>query len=225
MIIRPSSERGHAHLSWLKSQHSFSFGDYYDPRHQGFSHLLVINDDTVAPGGGFAQHGHRDMEIISYVRSGTLAHRDSLGTQENIRAGEFQLMRAGSGIRHSEFNASQSEPVHFMQIWIKPAEHGLPPSYQQRAFPAQDGLQAIVTPDGANGTLQIAQDTTLYRWQGERLDYQPQAGRWIYLQLLEGTLTNAEITLNAGDGLLVRESEMLSFVGRGEALLFDLPAE
>ncbi|MBM7061708.1 pirin family protein [Pseudomonas sp. UL073] len=225
MIIRPSAERGRAQLSWLNSQHSFSFGHYYDPRHQGFSHLRVINDDRVAPGGGFAPHGHRDMEIISYVRSGTLAHRDSLGTEEHIQAGEFQLMRAGSGIQHSEFNASSSEPVHFMQIWIEPAQRGLPPSYQQRAFAAQDGLQAVITPDGANGTLQIAQDATLYRWQGSRLDYQPAAGRWVYLQVLEGTLANAEMTLQAGDGLLVREGEALRFDGHGEALLFDLPAE
>ncbi|AYC34106.1 pirin family protein [Pseudomonas cavernae] len=225
MIIRPSAERGRSQLSWLNSQHSFSFGHYYDPHHQGFSHLLVINDDQVAPGGGFAQHGHRDMEIISYVRSGTLAHRDSLGTEEHIRAGEFQLMRAGSGIQHSEFNASQSEPVHFLQIWIKPAQRGLPPSYQQRAFPRQDGLQAIATPDGADGTLQIAQDATLYRWQGERLDYQPQGGRWLYLHLLEGKLAGEAVALRAGDGLLICECEALHLQGQGEALLFDLPAE
>ncbi len=222
--IRPAAERGQSRLSWLNSDHSFSFGDYFDPRFQGFSHLRVINEDRVAPGAGFAPHGHRDMEIISYVRQGVLAHQDSLGTREEIPAGEFQLMRAGSGIRHSEFNASTSEPVHFMQIWIEPAQRGLPPSYQQRAFAGQTGLQAIATPDGAAGTLQIAQDMTLYRWQGGPLDYSLAPGRWLYLHLLEGQLNGSGISLSPGDALQLRQPTSLSLQGRGEALLFDLPA-
>ncbi|MEX6501792.1 pirin family protein [Pseudomonas zhanjiangensis] len=222
--IRPAAERGHTQLSWLHSYHSFSFGSYLDPRFQGFSHLRVINEDRVAPGAGFATHGHRDMEIISYVRRGTLAHQDSLGTREEIAAGEFQLMRAGTGIRHSEFNASAHEPVHFMQIWIEPAQRGLPPSYQQRGFGAYEGLQAIATPDGAAGTLQIAQDVTLYRWQGGALDYRLDAGRWLYLQLLEGDLSGPALRLSAGDGLQWRQPVTLALQGRGEALLFDLPA-
>ncbi|NQD93630.1 pirin family protein [Pseudomonas sp. CrR25] len=223
--IRPAAERGQSRLSWLNSHHSFSFGDYFDPRFQGFSHLRVINEDRVAPGAGFATHGHRDMEIISYVRQGSLAHQDSLGTREEIPAGEFQLMRAGSGIRHSEFNASSDAPVHFMQIWIEPAQRGLPPSYQQRAFEQRAGLQAIVTPDGADGTLQIAQDMTLYRWQGGQLDYTLEPGRWLYVHLLEGRLSGAGIDLNPGDALQLRQAERLELVGQGEALLFDLPAE
>ena len=223
--IRPAAERGHSRLSWLNSHHSFSFGDYFDPRFQGFSRLRVINEDRVAPGAGFASHGHRDMEIISYVRQGTLAHQDSLGTREEIPAGEFQLMRAGSGIRHSEFNASSDAPVHFMQIWIKPAQHGLSPSYQQRAFAAQPGLQAIATADGADGTLQIAQDMTLYRWQGGPLDYDLEPGRWLYLHLLEGQLGGAGISLNPGDALQLRQPGHFELEGQGEALLFDLPAD
>lgn len=184
--LRPAAERGHSQLSWLNSYHSFSFGEYYDPRFQGFSHLRVINDDSVIAGAGFATHGHRDMEIISYVRQGTLMHQDSLGSREEIQAGEFQLMRAGSGIRHSEFNASASAPVHFMQIWIEPAQRGLAPSYQQRAFATQEGLQLIASPDGAGGSLQVAQDMTLYRWQSGPLDYVLAPGRWALPAAVDG---------------------------------------
>lgn len=222
--LRPAAERGHSQLSWLNSYHSFSFGEYYDPRFQGFSHLRVINEDSVIAGAGFATHGHRDMEIISYVRQGTLAHQDSLGSREEIQAGEFQLMRAGSGIRHSEFNASASAPVHFMQIWIEPAQRGLAPSYQQRAFATQEGLQFIASPDGAGGSLQVAQDMTLYRWQSGPLDYVLAPGRWLYLQLLTGQLNGPGIRLAPGDGLQVREPGTLNLQGQGEALLFDLPA-
>jgi len=223
--IRPAAERGQSRLSWLNSHHSFSFGDYFDPRYQGFSRLRVINEDRVAPGAGFASHGHRDMEIISYVRQGTLAHQDSLGSREEIPAGEFQLMRAGSGIRHSEFNASREAPVHFMQIWIEPAQRGLQPAYQQRAFAAQPGLQAIATADGADGPLQIAQDMTRYRWQGGQLDYTLEPGRWLYLHLLEGQLGAADVTLTPGDALQLRQPTRLEWQGQGEALLFDLPAD
>src|SRR5436190_10600981 len=155
ITLRPANERGQTALSWLDSRHSFSFGDYYDPDHMGFRSLRVINDDQVAPGAGFGMHPHRDMEIITYVVNGALEHRDSLGTGEVLRPGEFQRMTAGTGLQHSEFNSSQTEPVHFYQIWIIPRQQGLPPSYEQRAFPVEerlDRLRLVASPDGREGS-------------------------------------------------------------------------
>ena len=164
-IIRRSEERGTANFGWLDSKHSFSFGGYYDPRHMGFGPLRVINEDRVAPGGGFPTHPHRDMEIISYVLDGALAHRDSTGTSSVIRPGDVQRMSAGTGVRHSEYNASETEPVHFLQIWIIPERQGLKPSYEQKYFPAAEKrgkLRLVGSQDGRDGSVTIHQDVDLY---------------------------------------------------------------
>jgi redox-sensitive bicupin YhaK (pirin superfamily) len=165
MKIRHSKERGYTQLGWLNSHHTFSFGEYYDPKHMGVSNLRVINDDTVAPGGGFGTHGHRDMEIISYVLDGALEHRDSLGNGSVIRPGNVQRMSAGTGVRHSEFNHSQEEPVHFLQIWLQPNEMGVAPSYAERHFTAEarrGRLVLLVSPDGKDGSLSAHQDGLMY---------------------------------------------------------------
>ena len=163
--LRPAAERGLANLGWLHSHHSFSFGSYYDPEQVGFSDLLVINDDRVQPGRGFDTHGHRDMEIFSYVLEGVLAHKDSMGTGSLIRPGDVQMMSAGTGIRHSEFNASREELVHFLQIWIIPNRQGVTPRYQQRRFEEAEKrgrLRLIISPDGAEGSLSVYQDARVY---------------------------------------------------------------
>src|SRR5919199_2665695 len=165
MTIRPAGARGRTALRWLDSRHTFSFNDYYDPRHMGFRSLRVINDDRVAPAAGFGAHPHRDMEIITYVLSGALEHRDSLGSGEVLRPGEVQRMTAGTGIRHSEFNPSPTEPVHLYQIWLLPEREGLEPSYEQRAFPEperRNRLRLVASPDGSEGSLAIRQDARLY---------------------------------------------------------------
>jgi redox-sensitive bicupin YhaK (pirin superfamily) len=231
ITVRPHGERGRSRLTWLDSRHSFAFGDYADPEHMGFSVLRVINEDRIAPGGGFPEHGHRDMEIITYVLEGELAHRDSTGNSEVIRAGEFQRMSAGSGIAHSEYNASGTDPVHLLQIWIFPATKGLTPSYEQRSVGRErsgTALQLVASPDGQDGTLTIHQDARLYLVrlrQGEQTAHDIGAGRRVYAQVTNGKVELNAHRLGAGDGAaLVREPQVvLNAIAPAELLLFDLP--
>lgn len=227
--IRKAQDRGQADLGWLKSQHTFSFASYYDPQHMGVSSLRVINDDRVAPGAGFETHGHKDMEIISYVISGTIAHKDSFGNVKTLPAGEFQLMSAGKGIYHSEFNASNTESLHFLQIWIQPDTLGIDAGYQQKAFEQTSALTAVVTPTGENGTLKVQQDATLYRLmlapqeQVHMPQLKPQ--RQLYVQLVEGTLKVNDQVLTPGDGAHITAEEAVRFSAAGgyvTALVFDL---
>lgn len=227
--IRKAQDRGQADLGWLKSQHTFSFASYYDPQHMGVSSLRVINDDRVAPGAGFETHGHKDMEIISYVISGTIAHKDSFGNVKTLPAGEFQLMSAGKGIYHSEFNASNTESLHFLQIWIQPDTLGIDAGYQQKAFEQTSALTAVVTPTGENGTLKVQQDATLYRLmlaQQEQVQMpQLKPQRQLYVQLVEGTLKVNDQVLTPGDGAHITAEEVVRFSATDSpvtALVFDL---
>ena len=233
ITLRKAQDRGQADLGWLKSQHTFSFSSYYDPAHMGISSLRVINDDTVAPGAGFDTHGHKDMEIISYVISGTIAHKDSFGNIKTLPAGEFQLMSAGKGIYHSEFNASTTEPLHFLQIWIRPDTLSIDAGYQQKAFEQSSALTAVVTPTGDNGTLKVQQDATVYRLvlnEGESVTMNrtpAQASRHLYVQLIEGTLDINGTTLTPGDGAHLTQLssvDLSATSGQAMALVFDLSA-
>jgi len=228
--VRKSSERGVAEFDWLKSRHSFSFGDYYDAKQQGFSDLLVINDDRVQPGTGFGMHGHRDMEIFSYVLDGALEHKDSMGTGAVIRPGDVQMMSAGTGVRHSEFNPSGSEIVHFLQIWIVPESKHVPPRYQQVhvADPDKRGrLRLIISPDGAQGSLSVYQDTRVYAGlldgaDAASLELAPR--RYAYVHVARGSLEVNGVRLSEGDGARVRDERQLGFSGArsAEVLVFDL---
>ncbi|MFC0709521.1 pirin family protein [Azorhizophilus paspali] len=228
--LRRANERGRADHGWLQSRHSFSFADYHDPEQIGFSDLRVINDDRVAPGQGFGRHPHRDMEILSYVLDGALEHRDSLGNGSLIRPGDIQLMRAGSGIAHSEFNASDREPVHFLQIWILPDTRDLAPGYQQEHFASADKrgrLCLILSPDGAADSLRIHQNTRVYAglFDGaERATLELDGQRHAYVHLARGTLSVNGQRLEAGDGLRIRHAERLEFAAgeQAEVLVFDL---
>ncbi|MEN3110621.1 pirin family protein [Uliginosibacterium paludis] len=228
--LRKSSDRGRADHGWLRSQHSFSFADYYDPAHNGWGNLLVINEDQVAPGQGFGTHGHRDMEIISYVLEGELAHRDSMGNGTAIRPGEVQRMSAGTGVRHSEFNHSQTGTVHFLQIWILPAQQGIAPGYEQKAFADTDKrgrLCKVASPDGAEGSVTIHADATLYAGllDGEEAITQPlDPARKGYLFTVRGKLVANGQPLSAGDALRVEGEHTLRLeAGEGaEVLWFDL---
>ena len=231
LIHRPANKRGKANFGWLDSAHTFSFGQYQDDAWMGFGPLRVINEDRVAPGGGFATHGHADMEIISVVLQGALQHKDSLGTGSIIRPNEVQRMSAGSGIRHSEFNASQTEPVHFLQIWIIPEKKSIEPSYEQKAFPSedrQDRLCLVASGDGAEGSLKIAQQANLYSAlmnPGASLKHSLKPGRLGWVQVAAGeVLVNGEV-LATGDGIgLVDETDIrLQAEQAAEFLLFDLP--
>ena len=230
ITLRHANERGQADLGWLQTYHSFSFGEYYDPAHMGFSALRVINDDIIQPGAGFDTHGHKEMEIITFVLKGSIAHRDSEGNVETLPAGEFQLMSAGRGIAHSEFNPSDTEALHLLQIWIQPNTFGGQPGYQQKTFTVQTGLTPIATPTGAQGTLQIKQDATLYQ-----LTLPPHtthtmpvaAGRQVYIHQVEGELAINEVPLSAGDGAKIRDETALTLRNTSDstvtALVFDLP--
>ncbi|MFM2485684.1 pirin family protein [Celerinatantimonas yamalensis] len=227
---RPSTQRGQVDMGWLNSHHSFSFGSYYDPAQMGHSVLRVINDDRVIPAAGFDTHGHRDMEIISYVLSGTMVHRDSEGNEQRLPAGEFQLMSAGAGIYHSEFNASERELLHFLQIWIEPNVQGQRPGYQQKDFGLNPGLTLIASPSGEQGTLQIKQDAKLAQLilaPGQSLSYPLGVDRHGYVHHIEGDLTVNEQQLAPGDGVKITETAVLSFSNHSQqsarALLFDLP--
>ncbi len=227
MTLRRSHERGHARYSWLDTHYSFSFADYYDPQQMGVSALRVLNDDWVSPEGGFDTHPHRDMEIISYILEGTIEHRDTMGSHTQLRAGEVQVMSAGSGILHSEFNPSAVEPLHLLQIWIKPTRNGLTPGYQQRDFSACRGVTLIVSPDGRDGSLPIHQDACLYqlRLEQQSLTRQLAEGRNGYLHVACGSLTLNGQRLAAGDGAALSGEPFLNLEvpDRAEALLFDLP--
>ena len=229
ITIRPSNARGHADFGWLDSRHTFSFGGYFDPRHMGFSTLRVINEDKVKPAQGFGTHGHRDMEIISYVLSGGLEHKDSMGNGSVIRPGDVQRMSAGTGVTHSEFNASDTDPVHFLQIWIIPEETGLAPSYEEKHFaPTASGLTLIGSPDGSKGSVTIHQDVWLYRGNlsiGDRTEYSLEANRNAWLQVVRGSLELNGETLAAGDGAKIVDEPELEIIGSqidAEFLLFDL---
>lgn len=228
--IRPSAERGLANFGWLHSQHSFSFGSYYDPQHMGFSDLLVINEDRVRQGRGFDTHPHRDMEIFSYVLEGALEHKDSMGTGSVIRPGDVQMMSAGTGIRHSEYNASREELVHFLQIWIVPNRKGVTPRYQQQHFAAADKrgrLRLIISPDGADGSLSVYQDARVYAglFDGaEQQRFELPANRFAYIHVARGALTVNGQRLVTGDGARLRNVREIDFSAgeNAEVLLFDL---
>ncbi len=226
--IRPSEARGPADHGWLQSRHSFSFAGYYDPRYMGVSALRVINDDRVAPGAGFGTHSHQDMEIISYVKRGSIEHRDSMGNVERLPAGEFQLMSAGTGVTHSEYNPSNSEPLEFLQIWIQPNQLGIEPGYQQKKFPPRAGLQLIASPDARDGSLLLHQDASLYQLYlepGETAVHALAEGRRLYVHVVGGRLEVDGETLGEGDGATIMATAKVAFAGetQSEALVFDLP--
>jgi redox-sensitive bicupin YhaK (pirin superfamily) len=229
--VRRSTERAHAQHGWLDSYHSFSFADYYDPENMGFGPLRVINEDRVQPGQGFGTHGHRDMEIISYVLEGGLAHEDSMGNGSTIRPGDVQRMSAGTGVMHSEFNPSDREPVHFLQIWIEPAKRGVKPSYEEKRFDADSKrgrLRLIASPDGAEGSVTIHQDARLYAAILEGADAVEHAvaeGRRVYVHVIKGAVEVNGQPLSGGDAIkLTRETRVrLANAKAAEILLFDLP--
>ena len=231
--IRRSQERGFADHGWLKSFHTFSFADYFDPQHVEFGPLRVINEDRVQAGAGFGTHGHRDMEIISYVLSGELAHKDSMGNGSTIRPGDVQRMSAGSGVRHSEFNPSQTEGTHFLQIWIQPDQANIEPSYEEKRFAATEKrgrLRLIVSPDRAQGSLLIHQDARLYAglFDGaETEELSVAAGRRMYVHVAQGALEANGVALGAGDALQITASTRLRLEHgkQAEVLVFDLPGE
>jgi redox-sensitive bicupin YhaK (pirin superfamily) len=228
--VRAANQRGRAEHGWLNSRHTFSFANYYDPAQVGFSDLLVINDDRVAPGGGFGTHPHRDMEILSYVLDGALEHKDSMGTGSVIVPGDVQLMSAGTGVAHSEFNHSREEPVHFLQIWIGPSVKGAKPRYQQTNIPAGEKrgkLRLVVSPDGEDGSLAIRQDTRIHAglFDGdERASIMLPPDRYAYVHVARGSVTVNGVTFNEGDGARVRGEDTLTFSDgkQAEVLLFDL---
>ena len=232
IAIRPAGERGHAHHGWLDTRHSFSFADYYDPKFMGFRDLRVINEDRVEPGQGFGTHGHRDMEIISYVLEGELAHKDSLGNGSIIRPGDVQRMSAGTGILHSEFNASKDEPLHFLQIWVVPGRRGITPGYEQKNFSYEERrgrLRLVASPDGADGSVTIHQDARLHvalLGEGERVAHEVARGRAAWIQVATGEVLVNGGALHAGDGAALEEEARVEIVGAGsddaEVLVFDL---
>jgi redox-sensitive bicupin YhaK (pirin superfamily) len=225
--IRHSEERGPADHGWLQSHHTFSFAGYYDPEHMGVSALRVINDDKVSPGRGFAPHSHQDMEIISYVKKGAIEHKDSMGNIKRLPAGEFQLMSAGSGVTHSEYNPSTQETLEFLQIWIQPDVYGIESGYQQKKFDTMAGLQLIASPDARDGSLLIHQDAYLYQLRldsGESASHSLVHGRTMYVHVVSGAVSINGEQLSAGDGATITEISELEFVGieNCEALVFDL---
>lgn len=232
LMFRPSEARGHASFGWLDSRHSFSFGRYFDPDHMGFGALRVINEDKVAPGAGFDTHDHQDMEIITYVLEGGVEHKDSLGTGSVVRPGDVQRMTAGTGIQHSEFNASSTEPVHFLQIWIEPERKRLEPGYEQKTFPANDRrgtLKLVGSRDGRDGSLTIHQDVDLYSTNlatGDGVTHEIRSGRKVWIQVARGTIQANDQPLYAGDGLGLSDEGTLVFTATDDAevLLFDLSA-
>ena len=229
--LRPAAERGHADHGWLKSFHSFSFADYYDPRHMGYGPLRVINEDRVAPGTGFATHGHRDMEILSYVLQGALAHQDSMGNGSTIVPGDVQRMSAGSGVRHSEYNHDRAGATHFLQIWIEPDVQGIAPSYEQKHFDAaskRGRLRLVASPDGAQGSVRIHQDARVYAGLidgAERAVHPLAPGRRAYVHVARGALVVQGKQLAAGDALKIERVDEVVLQGgaQAEVLLFDLP--
>jgi hypothetical protein len=232
ITVRHAAERGTANLGWLDSRHTFSFGQYYDPNHMGFGPLRVINEDRVRPGAGFETHGHRDMEIISYVLEGALEHKDSIGNGSVIRPGDMQVMSAGTGIRHSEFNPSKSEPVHFLQIWVLPDRQGLAPRYDQKTFPATEKrgrLRLVGSPDGRDGSIVIHQDTDIYDAllsSGDAVTNNLKPGHKSWVQVVRGAVEVNGKAADAGDGVAVEDEAVvtvMSLADDSEVLVFDLP--
>jgi redox-sensitive bicupin YhaK (pirin superfamily) len=229
--IRRSSERGEADHGWLQSRHSFSFGDYHDGRHTQFGPLRVINEDRVQAGAGFGTHSHRDMEIVTYVLEGALAHKDSTGTSSVIKPGDVQRMSAGSGVSHSEFNGSKTEPVHFLQIWIIPNVTGIPPGYEEKHFTTADRrgrLCLIGSPDKAEGSVLLRQDARMFAGlfdQDEHARHEIAEGRCAYIHVARGEVHVAGIHLEAGDGLKITDAGEIAFRDgdKGEVIVFDLP--
>ena len=230
MVIRRADERGHADHGWLDSHHTFSFADYYDPTHMGFRALRVINEDRVQPARGFGTHSHRDMEIVTYVLDGELAHKDSMGNQGVIRPGDVQRMSAGTGVTHSEFNGSSDRLVHFLQIWILPAQRGQSPGYEQKAFPEAErrgALRLIASPDGRDGSVTIHQDAAIYATllgADQRASLELLPGRAAWIHVARGAATVHGQPLGAGDALALEEAGTVELVGRdtAEILVFDL---
>ena len=233
LTIRKAEERGRFDFGWLDTRHTFSFGEYYDPAHMGFSVLRVINDDRVAPGGGFPTHPHRDMEIVTYVLDGALAHKDSLGNGSTIAPGDVQRMSAGTGIRHSEYNASADKPVHLLQIWLLPAERGIAPGYEQKAFDAaekRDALRLVASPDGRDGSVTIHTDAKLYASilaKDATVAHAAEPGRAAWLHVARGSVSVAGQILKEGDAIASTGGDAIAIKGaeeESEILLFDLPA-
>ena len=228
--IRRANERGRADHGWLNSHHTFSFADYYDPAHMGFRSLRVINDDRIAPGQGFGTHSHRDMEIFSYVLEGALQHKDSMGNGSVLKPGQIQLMSAGRGVTHSEFNPSSTEPLHFLQTWIQPRERGLAPSYTEWHSTSKQSAAPkvlVISPDGRDGSATIHQDAEIYRIRlqpGQRVAHELEPGRGAWLQIAEGALSLNGVALATGDGASTEEAGPLTLAATKptEALLFDL---
>lgn len=228
--IRHAQERGVANFGWLDSRHTFSFGHYYDPSHMGFGPLRVINEDRVQPGRGFDTHGHRDMEIISYVLEGALEHKDSMGNGSIIRPGDVQRMTAGTGVRHSEFNHSREELVHFLQIWILPEKDGLKPGYEQKTFSEAEkrgALRLLGSRDGRDGSVTIHQDADLYATclgKGEEVTHEPAAGRKVWVQIARGQAEVNGTVLAAGDGVALADEKRVTLLGvsNAEILMFDM---
>ena len=228
IYLRKAQDRGHANHGWLDSWHTFSFADYYDPDFMGFSALRVINEDVIDAGQGFGTHPHKDMEILTYVLSGTVEHQDSMGNKEQINAGEFQIMSAGTGVRHSEYNANSDRPLHLYQIWIIPDQVGLEPRYEQRMFDAPQGRQLVLSPDAREGSLKVFQDMTLSRWalkKDEQSVYPIQAERRIWIQVVHGNVSINGNKAGISDAFAVWDETALSIHADedSEILLFDLP--
>jgi redox-sensitive bicupin YhaK (pirin superfamily) len=232
IVVRPAAERGRAEFGWLDSRHTFSFGDYYDPKHMGFGPLRVINEDRVRAGAGFDTHSHRDMEIISYVLEGALEHKDSIGTGSVIRPGDVQIMSAGTGISHSEFNHSKNDPVHFLQIWILPKRKGIPPRYDQKSFPTSEKrgrLRLVGSTDGRDGSVAINQDVSMYDASlgaGDFVSQSLASGRTGWVQITRGSVEVNGKVASAGDGVAIEDETNITVSSQGdgsEFLAFDLP--
>lgn len=227
IVLRKSGERGHADHGWLESFHTFSFADYFNPGEMGFGDLRVINDDRVEPGKGFGTHPHRDMEIVSYVIAGELAHKDSMGNASTIGRGDVQRMSAGTGVMHSEYNPSPSSPVHFLQIWILPEVKGIEPGYEQTHFSDEDKLNRLLlvaSREGRQGSVSLNQDADIYATllDGGEVSHGPRPGRIAYLHVVEGRINLNGIELETGDGAKISNEDEIRLNGAGEALLFDL---
>ncbi|MTD37338.1 pirin family protein [Erwinia sp. CPCC 100877] len=228
IYLRKANDRGHANHGWLDTWHSFSFADYYDPNFMGFSALRVINEDVVEAGQGFGTHPHKDMEILTYVLEGAVEHQDSMGNKEQVPAGEFQIMSAGTGIRHSEYNPNRDQRLRLYQIWIIPERTGITPRYEQRRFDALQGRQLVLSPDARDGSLKVYQDMELWRWalnNGEESQLDVREGRHVWIQVVKGEVTVNGTKATTSDGLAIRDEKSLTIQASqdSEILLFDLP--
>jgi len=229
IYLRQAQDRGHANHGWLDSWHTFSFANYHDASFMGFSALRVINEDVIAPGQGFGTHPHKDMEILTYVLSGVVEHQDSMGNKEQIHAGEFQIMSAGTGIRHSEYNGSTTTPLHLYQIWIIPETNGITPRYEQRRFDKPTGRQLVLSPDAREGSLKVYQDMELSRWalgKDEQAVYTVSGNRRIWIQVVKGEVTVNGTLAKTSDAIAAWDEQVLTLQAdtESEILLFDLPA-